>query len=47
MVAYLGVDEVFLTPWQVDELLLRWQVEIEQALDEFCALQLLKSRSVD
>ena len=42
VVAHLCVDEVLLLPLQVDELLLRWQVKVQQALDELGPLKGLK-----
>ena len=47
MIAHLRIDEVLLPPFQVDELLLGGQVEVEEPLDELRALQGLQPGRVD
>ena len=47
MVADFGVDKVLLAPFEVDELLLGWQVEVEQSLDELSPLKSFKACSRD
>lgn len=47
VIAHLRIDEVLLPPFQVDELLLGGQVEVEEPLDELRALQGLQPGRVD
>lgn len=47
MVAHLRVDEVLLTPLQVDELLLGGQVEVQESLDELGSLKSFQSSCID
>ena len=47
MIADFRVDKVLLLPLKVDKLLLRWQVEVQQPLDEFGPLKSLQPRRTD